>query len=75
MQCNIDAKGKFVRLIYGLLMLVAAIVLAGLILLDVIGGGWVWAIVVGLVAMGAFGIYEARAGWCAVRAMGIKTKW
>lgn len=75
MQCNIDAKGKFVRLIYGLLMLAAAIVLAGLILMNVIGGGWVWAIVVGLVAMGAFGIYEARAGWCAVRAMGIKTKW
>ena len=75
MQCNIDAKGKAVRLIYGLIMLAAAGVVAGLILLDVVAGGWVWAVVVGLALLGAFGIYEARAGWCAVRAMGIKTKW
>jgi len=75
MQCNIDAKGKAVRLIWGLLMLALAGVLAGLILADVVAGGWVWAGVVGLVLMGAFGVYEARAGWCAVRAMGIKTKW
>ena len=75
MQCNIDSKGKAVRLIWGLLMLAVAAVLAGLILTSVIAGGWVWALVVGLVLMGVFGIYEARAGWCAVRAMGIKTKW
>jgi hypothetical protein len=75
MQCNIDAKGKAVRLIWGLVMLAAAIALAGLILAEVVGGGWVWAGVAGLVAMGAFAVYEARAGWCAVRAMGIKTKW
>ena len=75
MQCNIDAKGKFVRLIYGLIMLVAAIALAGLILLEVVGGGGMWAIPIGLALMGAFGVYEARAGWCVVRAMGLKTKW
>lgn len=75
MQCNIDAKGKFVRLIYGLLMLAGAIALAGLIVLNVVGGGWVWAIVVGLALMGAFAVYEARAGWCVARAMGFRTKW
>jgi hypothetical protein len=75
MQCNIDAKGKAVRLIWGLLMLALAAVLAGLILLKVVAGGWVWLGVVGLVGMGLFAVYEARAGWCAVRAMGIKTKW
>jgi len=73
MQCNIDAKGKAVRLIWGLVMLAAAGGLAGLILLEVVPGGWVWLGVAGLVLMGGFGIYEARAGWCAVRAMGFKT--
>jgi hypothetical protein len=24
--------------------------------------------------MGAFSLFEARAGWCAVRALGIKTR-
>ncbi len=75
MQCNIDSKGKAVRLIWGLVMLGAAIALAGLIVAEVVGGGWVWAVVVGLVLLGVFGIYEARAGWCAMRAMGFKTKW
>lgn len=73
MQCNIDAKGKMLRLIYGLLMIGVAAVLAGLILLDIVAGGWVWAGVVALGLFGAFGVYEARTGWCAVRAMGFKT--
>ena len=73
MQCNIDAKGKAVRLIWGMVMLAAAAVLAGLILAKIVPGGWVWVGVAGLALMGAFGIYEARAGWCAVRAMGFKT--
>jgi hypothetical protein len=33
-----------------------------------------WIIVVSCLVAGAFGIFEARAGWCAVRAMGIKTR-
>lgn len=75
MQCNIDAKGKLVRLIWGLAMLAAAISLAGLILLNIVGGGWPWAGVVVLALFGAFGVYEARAGWCVARAMGLKTPW
>ena len=43
--------------------------------LNVLAGGWVWLIVAGLALMGAFSVFEARAGWCVVRAMGIKTKW
>lgn len=73
MQCNIDAKGKALRLIYGLVMIALAVALAGLILLKVLPGGWVWAGVVALALFGAFGIYEARAGWCVMRAMGFKT--
>ena len=75
MQCNIDAKGKAVRLIYGLLMLAIAAVLAVLLGLGVFGVWWLWLIVAGLALMGGFSIFEARQGWCVVRAMGIRTKW
>ncbi|MFN3167456.1 MAG: hypothetical protein ACE37H_10375 [Phycisphaeraceae bacterium] len=75
MQCNIDAKGKAVRLIYGLLMLALAAGLALLMLLGVFSAWWLWLVALGLALMGAFGVFEARAGWCAVRAMGIKTKY
>ncbi|MBX2852430.1 MAG: hypothetical protein KTR15_11875 [Phycisphaeraceae bacterium] len=73
MQCNIDAKGKLVRLIWGLIMLALAGLLAGLILAQVVAGGWVWLGVVVLALFGGFGVYEARAGWCVARAMGFKT--
>lgn len=73
MQCNIDARGKAVRLIWGLLLLLGAAVIGGLAFAGVLVG-WVWWLAVaGLFAAGAFGVFEARAGWCAVRAMGFKT--
>ena len=75
MQCNIDAKGKFVRLIYGLIMLAIAGVVALLIVMGVIGGAWAWAAVVVLALLGGFGVFEARAGWCVARAMGFKTRY
>jgi len=37
------------------------------------GGVWKWVVSIACVAGGAFGLYEARAGWCVVRAMGFKT--
>lgn len=75
MQCNIDAKGKAFRLIYGLLMIGAALLFAGLGLYGVLTGWWVWAAAGFLALAGAFGVFEARAGWCAVRAMGFKTRY
>jgi hypothetical protein len=72
--CNIDAKGKLVRLIYGMLMLIAAALVIALWALP--AGGWVsWTVSGVLLASGVFGIYEARAGWCAVRAMGFRTRY
>ena len=75
MQCNIDQTGRRVRLIWGVLCLAAA---AGVGLAGWLGwltGWWVWVLVAVLVGFGVFGFYEARKGWCAVRAMGIKTKY
>jgi hypothetical protein len=72
LQCNIDARGKVIRLIAGLIFLVGGFILlfawawpAGSVL--------AWTVALVAVAGGAFAIFEARAGWCIVRAMGLKT--
>jgi hypothetical protein len=73
LTCNIDARGKVVRLIYGIIFLLLGVALT-------IWWAWAsasvlrWGIAGACVAMGAFSIFEARAGWCVVRAMGIKTR-
>ncbi|MBI1909647.1 MAG: DUF2892 domain-containing protein [Deltaproteobacteria bacterium] len=60
--CNIDQKGKKVRIIAGS-------VLAGLglplLLIPPVG--------LTMIGLGAFMIYEGKKGWCALRAIGIKT--
>jgi hypothetical protein len=72
MQCNIDAKGKFVRLIYGIVLLCAGLVLMFAWAIH-IGGAIAWLITIALILGGAFAIFESRSGWCVVRAMGFKT--
>lgn len=73
MQCNIDARGKALRLQIGLLSLATAAVLTVLCLSGVLGSAWWWAAVAGAAGGGAFTVFEARTGWCAVRALGFKT--
>ncbi len=74
MQCNIDAKGKAVRLISGIIVSFIAVVILLLRIAQVIEGDWGWIVGGLLLVMGAFQIFEARAGWCIVRAMGFKTR-
>jgi hypothetical protein len=70
--CNIDARGKLVRLIYGVVLLVIAFAL--LIVWALPGNSvWGWVVTVVCFLSGALAIYEARAGWCVMRAMGFKT--
>ena len=72
MQCNIDSRGKRVRLINGIVTVVIGLVL--MFAWAIGSAGWLpWAITIATLASGAFMIFEARAGWCVVRAMGIKT--
>jgi hypothetical protein len=73
MQCNITRTGRLVRLAWGLLCLIAAAALALAEVLGWLTGWWGWVLVLPLAGLGVFGIYEARKGWCAVRAMGVKT--
>lgn len=70
MQCNIDSKGRAVRLLIGLSTL-----LAGVIVLWV-GRGETLALGIGIGCLigGGFAVFEGWAGWCAVRALGFKTR-
>lgn len=72
-ECNIDAKGKAARFLGGVASILGALVLAALLVTDTIAFGLGWYAVAGAVFGGAFSIFEARAGWCIVRAIGIKT--
>jgi hypothetical protein len=72
LTCNIDSRGKRARFLYGLIILVLAVVASAWAWH---ASGWGWWVVAGLLAgMGGFAIFEARAGWCALRAMGFKTR-
>ena len=73
LRCNIDAKGKAIRLMYGV-----AFVIFGMLLILFWarpGGGWLaWTVSLLILLGGAFAIFESRAGWCVLRAMGMKTR-
>ena len=72
MQCNIGAKGKAARLKMGILAISFAIVLSILVLTGVLSSTLWWYPVAAVTFGGAFAIFEARAGWCVIRAMGFK---
>jgi uncharacterized membrane protein HdeD (DUF308 family) len=73
MQCNIDARGKRSRLISGVACTSAgALLLMLAFMLD--RAFWPMFLAgVALLAAGLFQVFEARKGWCALRALGIKT--
>jgi hypothetical protein len=70
--CNIDSKGRLIRGLLGIATLVVALVLMLAWALPT-GSVIAWLLVAGGVAFGGFGIYEAYHGWCAARALGLKT--
>ena len=72
LTCNIDSRGKRARLIYGMLMIALGVVLrcsSGRGRRTRFGSGrcrsHAW-------RAAAFAVFEARAGWCVVRAMGFQ---
>lgn len=71
--CNIGAKGKFLRLSLGLMSMFAGISTLTLLNLDFIVSDKMF--ILGIISIfgGIFSIWEAREGWCVVRAIGIKT--
>jgi len=73
LTCNIGAAGKAFRLKIGIASVCGGLLLATLMLFDILSSPIFWFPVAGCVLGGAFSIWEARAGWCIVRAMGIRT--
>jgi|TARA_B100001113_G_scaffold239334_1_gene196776 uncharacterized membrane protein len=71
--CNIDAKGRVVRFLTGILAILAGFVLAILIAQGTLSSETYGLVVAGSIVGGAFAMWEAREGWCVVRALGIKT--
>ena len=73
LTCNIDAKGRAVRLIIGAVALAAGVLMAAAWAWP--SGTWLaWAASATVTIYGAFAIFEGLAGWCIVRAMGFKTR-
>lgn len=54
-------------------MLIAGLSLAVCGTIGALSGWWVWIVAVILAASGMLGLYEARKGWCMMRAMGFRT--
>lgn len=74
MQCNIDSKGKVIRLLSGLIHLCAGVTLLALAAIGLADRTWVWVLGAVLLVGGAFQVFEGWAGWCVLRAMGLKTR-
>jgi hypothetical protein len=72
LQCNIDSRGKAVRFVYGAVLLFAGVAMA-LFWAVPSGSAWPWVVTALALLSGAFALFEARVGWCVVRAMGFKT--
>jgi hypothetical protein len=72
LTCNIDARGKAARLVIGIVMLFIGLVLLFAWALPT-GSGIAWFVALSVAIGGGFAIFEARAGWCVVRAMGFRT--
>lgn len=64
-SCNISRTGRLIRFFLGLIFLAAGIYL----IFEKDSAFWG----MGLCTFGAFGMFEGLKGWCAMRALGLKT--
>jgi hypothetical protein len=72
LECNIDQRGRLARLVTGLVTDTAGV---GLIVWGVIADRTGLVVTGGLLsAAGTFMVFEGVVGWCAARALGIKTR-
>jgi hypothetical protein len=73
LQCNIDSKGKAIRLVNGTALLAVGAALA-LLWAWPSGSVWAWIVCGAMWASGGFSIFEGWSGWCVVRALGFRTR-
>ena len=72
LECNIDSRGKAVRLRLGIMGVISSLGLAAACLLTS-APELAWVVPAGAFVGGAFAIFEGRTGWCVVRALGFRT--
>jgi hypothetical protein len=70
--CNIDQRGRKVRLVIGAMLEATGLGLGVLWYLGMVPPETIWA-AAGLWAGGMFMVIEGLLGWCALRALGVKT--
>ena len=70
--CNIDQRGKTMRLVVGALVEAIGLLLAALWVLEWTPAWTAWPALAIWLA-GIFVLFEAVVGWCAIRALGVKT--
>lgn len=73
-ECNIDARGKAARLRMGMLGVAGGVLLGLTTLTGILPTTIGYMMAAGSIGGGAFAMWEARMGWCVVRAMGFKTR-
>ena len=73
-ECNIDARGKAVRMKLGIRLVILSLILTALTYFGFIPATFGWFVTVASFAGGAFTIWESRMGWCVLRATGFNTK-
>ncbi|RJU80569.1 MAG: hypothetical protein DWB93_05705 [Candidatus Poseidoniales archaeon] len=72
-KCNIDAKGKLFRFTIGMFSVISGIVIISLFNLNIFLSEEILLMGIFSIIGGLFAIWEAREGWCIVRAIGIRT--
>ena len=73
LTCNISRAGRRLRLWSGVALILGALGFAVWTGMNRPGEFGLWAAAVGVLALGAFQVYEGVCGWCVVRAMGFRT--
>tara|TARA_B100001996_G_scaffold168022_1_gene128063 strand:+ start:831 stop:1058 length:228 start_codon:yes stop_codon:yes gene_type:complete len=73
MECNLDARGKATRLMGGGLGVLFGIGVGVMFLFDVISWPILPYICAASILGGGFSMFEGWAGWCIIRAIGIRT--
>ncbi len=70
LTCNIDRRGRRIRLRFGIALLLAAM---AYVFFTWPPASWEWTLGLIGACVGSFIVFEARVGWCVVRAMGLRT--
>jgi hypothetical protein len=73
-ECNIDARGQAARLRLGIIAVIGGGLLGITTFVGILPTTIGYVMATGSIVGGLFAMWEARMGWCVVRAMGFKTK-